>query len=125
MERLIPGARRIAPEQMSPIEQTFFSEVGRSGVSDTAFRLALIVVPMLSFVSWQTLFLGDVAKRAGLSRQEVAVAASELVTLGAIERRYSRVFARSRQSFRLWEQFRVANREERMTPLDHYPTRLR
>ncbi|NTX25728.1 hypothetical protein HT746_00935 [Burkholderia pyrrocinia] len=67
MESRIPDAQHIAPEQMSPIEQAFLTEVGRSGVSDMAFKFALMVVPMLSFVSWQTLFLGDVAKRAGLS----------------------------------------------------------
>ncbi|WP_155634032.1 hypothetical protein [Burkholderia cepacia] len=125
MERRIPGARRIAPEQMSPIEQAFLSEVGRSGVSDTAFSFALIVVPMLSFVSWQTMFLGDVAKCAGLSRQEVDVAASELVTLGVIEWRYSRFAARKLQSFRLCEWFRVASRSEQSTPVDQYPASLR
>ncbi|WP_175952032.1 hypothetical protein [Burkholderia sp. BCC0405] len=83
---------------MSPIEQAFLAKVGRSGVSDTAFKFALMVVPMLGFVSWQTLFLGDVAKRVGLSRQEVAIAASELVAIGAFERRHSRFAARKLQS---------------------------
>ena len=112
METRISDAQRIAPEQMSPIEQKFLAEVGRSGVSDRAFKFAMMVVPMLSFVSWQTLFLGDVAKRAGLSRREVAIAASELVTIGAFERRNSsRYAARKLLSFRLRERFRATNRE--------------
>ena len=115
MEARIPDSQRIAPELMSPIEQAFLAEVGRSGVSDTAFKFALMVVPMLNFVSWQTLFLGDVAKRAGLSRQEVAIAASELVAIGAFERRHSRFAARKLQSFRLCERFRAANRAPQST----------
>ncbi|WP_175969369.1 hypothetical protein [Burkholderia sp. BCC0322] len=115
MEARIPDAQRIAPELMSPIEQAFLAKVGRSGVSDTAVKFALMVVTMLSFVSWQTLFLGDIAKRVGLSRQEVAVAASELMTIGAFERRLSRFAARKLQSFRLCKQSRAANRAQQST----------
>lgn len=111
MEVRIPNRDRISPERMSPLVQAFLGEIGRSGVSDTAFKLALLLVPMLSFGSWQTVILRDIAKRAGISRGETYVAVSELVSAGALERRQSGFAARKTQSFRLRERFQAAARK--------------
>lgn len=111
VEVRIPNRDRISPERMSPLVQAFLGEIGRSGVSDTAFKLALLMVPMLSFGSWQTVSLRDVAERAGISRGETYVAVSELVSAGAIERRQSGFAARKTQSFRLRERFQAGNRK--------------
>lgn len=109
VEVRIPDRDRISPERMSPLVRAFLGEIGRSGVSDTAFKLALLMVPMLSFGSWQTVFLHDIAKRAGISRGESYVAVSELVRAGALERRQSGFAARKTQSFRLREQFQAGH----------------
>ncbi|KVR29784.1 hypothetical protein WK13_27990 [Burkholderia ubonensis] len=105
----MPDEARISPEQMSPLVQVFLGEIGRSGVSDTAFTLATLMVPMLSFGSWQTVFLRDVAKRAGISRVETYAAVDELISVGALERRLSGFAARKMQAFRLRERFQAAN----------------
>ncbi|KIP17157.1 hypothetical protein KY49_6853 [Burkholderia sp. MSHR3999] len=105
----MPHEARISPEQMSPLVQAFLGEIGRSGVSDTAFKLALLMVPMLSFGSWQTVFLRDVAKRAGISRAEAYVAVDELISAGVLERRLSGFAARKIQAFRLCERCQAAN----------------
>ncbi|HKU01030.1 MAG TPA: hypothetical protein VJS30_31515 [Paraburkholderia sp.] len=109
VEVRVPDRERISPERMSPLVRAFLGEIGRSGVSDTAFKLALLMVPMLSFGSWQTVFLHDIAKRAGTSRGETYVAVSELVRAGALARRQSGFAARKTQSFRLREQFQAGN----------------
>ncbi|MBP0595642.1 hypothetical protein J8I87_39590 [Paraburkholderia sp. LEh10] len=98
---------RIAPDRMTAQEQAFLTEVGRSGVSDAAFRLALIAAPLLSFTTWRTLLIGDLARRAGLSPTEVKQAARELRQLGAFQRRVARLACRRLESFRLCEHFRA------------------
>ncbi|CRY44818.1 hypothetical protein [Burkholderia pseudomallei] len=105
----MPHEARILPEQMSPVVQAFLGEIGRSGVSDTAFKLALLMVPMLSFGSWQTVLLRAVAKRAGISRADAYVAVDELISAGVLERRLSGFAARKMQAFRLCERFQAAN----------------
>lgn len=105
METQISDEERIALEQMSPRVQSFLGEIGRSGVSDTAFKLALLIVPMLRVGSWQRVFLGEVAKRAGVSRRDATIAVSELVCLGALNRRQSGSAACRIDSFRLRERF--------------------
>lgn len=104
-EVCVPGEPRISPDRMSPLVQAFLSEVGRSGVSDMAFTLALLLVPMLSFGSWKTVRLRDVARRAGIPADQAHIAASELVRAGVLDQRQSRFAARKMPSFRLREQF--------------------
>ncbi|WP_338510324.1 hypothetical protein [Burkholderia gladioli] len=101
----VPGEPRISSDRMSPLVQAFLSEVGRSGVSDMAFKLALLMVPMLSFGSWKTVRLRDVARRAGIPTDLAHIAASELVRVGVLDQRQSRFAARKMPSFRLREQF--------------------
>ncbi|MBN3816128.1 hypothetical protein G3N57_05635 [Paraburkholderia sp. Se-20369] len=116
MNTQVTDATRIAPERMSPLAQEFLGKIGRSGVSDTTFKVALMVVPMLSSESWQMVLLRDVAKHLGISRQEALIAAGELVTIGALERRPSGLAARRLQAFRLRERFQVANRKPSSMP---------
>ncbi|WP_157638515.1 hypothetical protein [Burkholderia ubonensis] len=85
------------------------SWIGRSDVSDTAFKLALRMVPMLSLGSWQTVLLRAIAKRAGISRAVTYVAVDELISAGVLERRLSGFAARKMQAFRLCERFQAAN----------------
>ncbi len=116
MKTQVTDGARIAPEQMSPLVQAFLCEIGRSGVSDTAFKLALMVVPMLSSEAWQAVFLRGVAKRLGISRRETIIAVGELVIIGALERRQSGFAARRLQLFRLRERFQAANRKPSPIP---------
>ena len=116
VEVRIPDRERISPERMSPLVRAFLGEIGRSSVSDVAFKLALLMVPMLSFGSWQTVSLRDIAKRAGTSRGETYAAVSELVTASVLERRQSGFAARKTQSFRLREQFQARSRTSQTPP---------
>lgn len=70
---------------MSIQQQAFVTELGRTGVSDAAFTLALVLVPTLNFATYKSFTEQDVAPQVGLSLPALTRVLGELVNLKALD----------------------------------------
>ncbi|MCI0152237.1 hypothetical protein KNO81_41265 [Paraburkholderia sediminicola] len=70
---------------MSPLHQAFVTELGRTGASDAAFALALVLTRVLNTWAYKAFSAYAAAQESGLSLPELTRAVGELVDLGALD----------------------------------------
>ncbi|WP_080433473.1 hypothetical protein [Burkholderia ubonensis] len=104
----IPGAMSVKTlhEALSHAQRTFLTQLVEHALSDDAFLVALLVVPLLDFGQGRPIPDIDLRAVCGFTVSRWTDAIDELVHLGALQRSRPRLPARRMPAFRLGSQFR-------------------
>ncbi|MBK3786869.1 hypothetical protein G3A43_42615 [Paraburkholderia aspalathi] len=86
---------------MSPLHQAFVTELGRTGASDAAFTLAVVLTRVLNTWTYKSFSAYAAAKESGLSLPELRRAVEELVDLRALDVRKKACLGRRMTLYRL------------------------
>lgn len=104
----IPGAVSVKTlhAALSNVQRTFLARLVEHALSDDAFLVALLVVPLLDFGQQRPIPDLDLRAACGFTARRWTDAVNELVQLGALQRSRPRLPARRMSAFRLGSQFR-------------------
>ncbi|RQZ67513.1 MULTISPECIES: hypothetical protein [Burkholderia] len=104
----IPGAMSIKAlhAALSHAQRTFLAQLVEYALSDDAFLVALLIVPLLDFGQGRPIPDIDLRAVCGFTVRRWTDAVDELVGLGALQRSRPRLPARRMSAFRLGSQFR-------------------
>ncbi|MCI0150801.1 hypothetical protein KNO81_33580 [Paraburkholderia sediminicola] len=86
---------------LSPLHQAFVTELGRTGVGDAAFTLALVLTRVLNTWAYRSFSADAAAQESGLTLAELTRALVELVDLGALDVRKKTCLGRRMTLYRL------------------------
>ncbi|MCI0152118.1 hypothetical protein KNO81_40570 [Paraburkholderia sediminicola] len=88
-----------------PLHQAFVTELGRTGVSDAAFTLAVMLTRVLNPWTYKSFSAYAAAQESCISLPELAGAVEELVDLGALDVQKKACLGRRMTLYRLGKAF--------------------